>query len=141
MLTKKKLKPKEKKLKLAEETQPFTCTKCDTVYKPTKENKSCPECGHTLEKKERGILIKQGRLKEVVKVPDSTAEKNQFLAELTFVCKQKNYNIGWASHKFKEKYGHWPYTKKVVPTPPSEKTLKFLQYLNIKRARSANVRA
>ena len=141
VLTKKKLKPKEKKLKLAEKTQPFTCTQCDTVYKPTKENKSCPECGHTLEKKERVILIKQGRLKEVVKVPDSTAEKNQFLAELTFVCKQKNYNIGWASHKFKEKYGHWPYTKKVVPTPPSEKTLKFLQYLNIKRARSVNVRA
>jgi len=51
-------------------------------------------------------------------------------------AKQKGYKEGWASWTFKEKYGHFPHSKRVHPMPIGEEVKGFLQHLRIKKAKS-----
>ena len=39
-------KERKKKDPVPIEKQPYTCVKCDFVYKPTKEEPECPNCSH-----------------------------------------------------------------------------------------------
>ena len=81
--------------------------RCDTVYKITKENPECPNCSFVPTKKEVQLLIKQGRLIELEKPKETPAhDKKKWYAQLLFIAKQKGYNLGWSSHKFKDKFGH-----------------------------------
>ena len=135
----------KKKLKEPKEIikQPFTCIKCDFVYKPTKENPECPNCSFVPTKKEVQLLIKQGRLQEVKKPKENikTEDKKSFYAQLLFIARQKGYKEGWASHTFREKYKHFPHSKMVLPTPPTPEVFNFLKHLQIKKAKSKNFRS
>ena len=50
-------KEKEKITKEKVEKQPLTCTECFSVYKPTKDDYTCPNCAFIPTKKERIVLI------------------------------------------------------------------------------------
>ncbi len=118
------------------EKQPFTCIKCQAVYKPFKGAIECPECGFAPTAQEKMVLIKQGRLVELPKEKVTTNDKQNFYAQLVFHAKQKGYKEGWASWTFKEKFGHFPHTKRVHPMPMGEEVKGFLQHLRIKKAKS-----
>ena len=135
-------KEKEKKKKEPKpiDQQPFTCVECDTVYKPIKDSPECPNCGHIPTKKEEVILIKQGRLVELPKMKPNAEDKENFYAQLVYFAKQKGYKEGWASYTFKEKYGHWPHSKKVIPVATGKDVMGYIQHLNIRRAKSKNIR-
>jgi superfamily II DNA or RNA helicase len=121
--------------------QPYTCVKCDFVYKMTKENPECPNCSHVPTKKEEIMLIKQGRLIELPKMKETKAEdKKRFYAQLLFIAKQKGYKEGWASHTFREKFHHFPHSKMVLPIPPTNEVHNFIKHLQIKKAKSKGVR-
>ena len=141
--TLKTTKPKNKdRIKNPEpiEKQPFTCVRCDTVYKPTKDDYACPNCALIPTKKERIVLVQQGRLVELPKMKPNANDKNNFYAQLLFYCRQKGYKEGWASHTFKQKYGHFPHNKKTFPIATGKDVMSFIQHLNIRRAKSRNMR-
>ena len=133
-------KEKEKITKEKVEKQPFTCVKCDTVYKPTKNDYACPNCSFVPTKREKIVLIQQGRLVELPKMKPNTNDKNNFFAQLLFYSRQRGFRDGWASHVFKQKYGHWPHSKQIFPIATGKDVIGFIQHLNIRRAKSRNIR-
>jgi len=133
-------KEKEKITKEKVEKQPFTCVQCDTVYRPTKDDPSCPNCAFVPTKRERIVLVQQGRLVELPKMKPNANDKQNFYAQLLFYCRQKGYKEGWASHTFKQKYGHFPHNKKTFPIATGKDVMSFIQHLNIRRAKSRNMR-
>ena len=124
------------------EKQPFTCVQCDTVYKISKENPECPNCAFVPTKRERIVLVQSGRLVELpkMKTRPNANDKQDFYAQLLFYCRQKGYKEGWASHTFKQKYGHFPHNKKTFPIATGKDVMSFIQHLNIRRAKSRNMR-
>jgi DNA repair protein RadD len=135
-------KEKERKKKQPEpiEKQPFTCVQCDTVYKPTKEDPACPNCAFIPTKKEKMILIEQGRLVELPKMKPNAQDKENFYAQLVYYARQKGFKEGWASWTFKRKYGHFPHSKKVFPVATGKDVMNFIQHCNIARAKSKNMK-
>lgn len=113
------------------EKEPFTCLKCNYVYKPSKEYPECPNCAFMPTKKTKEILVKQGRLKELKK--NKVADKKKFFAELKYYALLKGFQVGWASWIFKDKFGHFPKDKSLKPTKPSDEVLGYIQHYNIKR--------
>jgi len=122
------------------EKQPFTCVRCDTVYAPNRDDYACPNCALIPTKKERIVLISEGRLVEMPKTKPNANDKQNFYAQLLFYCRQKGYKEGWASHTFKQKYGHFPHNKKTFPIATGKDVMSFIQHLNIRRAKSRNMR-
>ena len=118
-------KKQEKKEKL-----PTPCEKCSFMSTEF----ICPQCGHVPEKVPN-VVAEQGRLEKIEKVP--MGEKSQWFSMLLFHACQKGYQDGWASHKYKEKFGVWPARKTGVhPVPPNEEVSKWIKYLNIKSAKA-----
>ena len=67
-------------------------------------------------------------------------DKQQFYSELIYIAAQKHYNRGWASHKYKEKFGVWPKGLAETPVPPSLTTTNWVKHKQIawsKRIRKA----
>jgi len=130
---------KKPKITLPVEKQPYTCTECFTVYKPSKNAPECPMCLHVPTKKEKIVLLKQGRLVELKKKVKQTVtpqDKNVFFAQVLYYAKQKGYIKGWASWIFKDKFKHFPYKKDILPAAPSDEVLKYIKHYNIKRAKA-----
>ena len=117
------------------EKQPFTCISCKTVYQPSKNAPECPMCLHVPTKREKMVLIKQGRLIEVKPDVVTAEDKRNFYGQVLYYAIQKGYQRGWASWIFKNKFNHFPQNKKVSPIHPSKKVLKYIQHYNIKQAR------
>jgi len=60
-------------------------------------------------------------------------EKSRWLGELLGYARSKGMNDGWASHKFNEKFGHFPAKKVGIPAvAPSPEVLGYIKHLNIK---------
>ena len=135
-LTEDKIKRQQKKERKPIEKQPFTCTQCNSVYQPTRVLRTCPVCGHAPTEADKKVLIKQGRLVELPKAEVTTQDKQDFYAQLLYHSKQKGYKEGWASWTFKEKFGHFPHTKRVMPMPVGDEVKGFLRHLQIKKAKS-----
>jgi hypothetical protein len=49
------------------------------------------------------------------------------------IAKEKGYQEGWASHKYKEKFGVWPKGVDRTPRPVTEEVRGFITHMNIKR--------
>jgi len=83
------------------------CPECSAVWIGGRE---CPECHHIIQPKARAVKTADGRLVEInAKVSKEALEQQRyFFQELKWFADQKGYSSGWASHKFKEKHGHWP---------------------------------
>lgn len=119
------------------EKQPVTCSVCHTVYKPARGFPECPSCGAIPTKAQQQVHIQQGRLVELVKKEKiTTQDKVDFYAQLLTYAKTKNYSRGWADHTYKQKFGHFPHNKQVIAKPVSDDVKKFIQHLNIKKAKS-----
>ena len=57
------------------------------------------------------------------------ADKAAFFSELKGYATLRGYNDGWASHKYRERFGVWPNDPRVRcarPTPPSLKTKNWI---------------
>jgi len=116
----------------AKEKLPSACEKCHHLS--TKF--VCPKCGH-VPTKDHGIEATEDQLKRVEKY--SQSEKDRWFGMLLGHSRSKGYDDGWASHKYKEKFGVWPAKKTgVVARSPDEEVRKYIQHLNIKRSKSEN---
>jgi len=54
---------------------------------------------------------------------------------LTHIALERGYKAGWAAHKYKEKFGHWP-PAKTAPIPPSPEVLSWVRSRNIAWAKA-----
>ena len=110
--------------------------------------KICEQCGAVREAKScvkmvDGELVELGSGKGGDLSP-SAAEKRQFLGELKHITAERGYSSGWAAHKFREKFRHWPndpWTRSAEPTPPSLKTKQWVRSRQIAFAKGKGRRA
>lgn len=115
------------------EQLPKACPSCDWI-KPAGVRK-CAACGFTPEFIE-DVETADADLKKVqrkAKKEYTIEQKQSFLSQLNQYCEDKSYNWGWASHKYKEKFGTFPRgITKTAMEPIGEEVKKWIKYLNIK---------
>jgi superfamily II DNA or RNA helicase len=123
---------KQKAKEDAKEPKEITCYKCKTVFKSSRK---CPECGYEMIPQGEAIPTYQAELKEIKKA--TPEDKQSWYSQLLHYAQSKGYKRGYADHKFKDKFGHYPAKKKgVIPLPPTKEVLNHITYLNIKSAKS-----
>jgi len=121
----------------------YICGKCGNIFisQPT-----CPTCGEPIVQTGKKLEVAQGELtlykpKKAPKQPASKLEKQRFWSMLLWRAEKKSYQRGWASHKYKEKFGVWPKGMVDERLPPDFEFDKYIKYLNIKAAKSRQARA
>lgn len=97
---------------------------------------TCSFCGHVRPKINQattvpGEMVELGKREKV-----SSEDKQRWFAELLGHARRRGFSDGWASHKYREKFGVWP-AKKCEPSPYlSQDVDDYIRYLNIKWAKS-----
>ena len=123
-----KKEPTEKQKKEAK------CPACGHLW-PSKSD-SCPSCGY-VRKARNQVEAVAGRLEELASgIRVQKDDKQAFYSELIYIAKERNYNINWASHKYREKFGVWPRGLYEQPVSPSLKTLQWVKHKNLAWAKS-----
>jgi superfamily II DNA or RNA helicase len=118
--------------KQKEDKLPKACPKCSYLSKAHK----CPVCGFAPERQANGIETGEGELVLLKKGKFTLEQKQDWYSQLRAVAASKGYQEGWISHKYKEKFGVWPKGLRDTCKEPTVEVKKFLQYLNIRRAKS-----
>ncbi len=96
---------------------------------------TCPSCGHVRMKRSQVEAV-AGQLEELVAgARIARDEKQSFYSEMIYIAREKNYNPGWASHKYREKFGVWPRGLAEVPAQPTLKTMNWIKHSTIKWAK------
>lgn len=72
-----------------------------------------------------------GEMHELDSKKNTREDKQRFYSELIYIAAQRNYKQGWASNKYKEKFGVWPREMEVIPALPSLTTLNWIRHRNI----------
>jgi DNA repair protein RadD len=105
------------------------CPSCGHLW--PKNSDICTNCGH-IRKRRNHVDAVAGELHELFGTSKSMRdEKQTFYSELIYIAGEKNYNPGWASHKFKQKFGVWPRGLVEVGIPPTIKTVNWVKSRNI----------
>jgi superfamily II DNA or RNA helicase len=117
------------------------CSSCGFVSTLHK----CPACGFAPERRE-DVEVVNGELREIKASPidakkrnrlETGQQKSDFYAGLLGYAKDRGYSSGWASHKYRERYGVWPNAYKGVGAqPPGPEVLGFIKHMNIRHAKS-----
>jgi DNA repair protein RadD len=102
----------------------------------------CGACGWQPQPRGRAVDFEDGELGLVVgskaQVPvASEDDRVLFFRELRAVQQMRGYKKGWAAHKFKEKFGHfppWAYDG-LAPAAPSDALLRWVRSRNIAYAK------
>jgi len=127
---------KAKKEKTEKTKAELKCPKCSALW--PKNSQSCPACGYVRARTQ--IATVKGELFELKGQTQINNKQQQqdFYSELIYMANERNYNINWASNKFREKYGVWPNGFIQYPRIPSLETIKFVKHRNIVYAKRQN---
>jgi len=114
------------------EPKKLTCEKCHAVFTGTL---TCPACGYTMPSHfakylttEDDDLVELTRTQRKNNRDFSIEQKRAFLAELHGYAHENNYQPGWASNKYKDRFGVWPNAiGSVLPLKPSRETLSWIR--------------
>jgi len=120
------------------ERELLTCSECSAVRTA---GKPCPECGFMPKRPGEYLHVRDGDLARVER--DGTChphhytegECKTFYAELAWIAAQRGYKPGWAKHKFRERFGHWPNYRSIIPQEPSPEVLAWVRHCQIKYAK------
>ena len=99
-----------------------TCTECSAVRIA---GKPCPVCGHMPRRPGHDVDVRDGNLAHLDRhghlLPKhySPEQKHEYHRMLVGYAVERNYKLGWAAHKFKERFGSWPEHRFVAPLEPS----------------------
>jgi len=117
------------------EKRTMKCSSCGAVLDGLTV---CPDCGSVARKFGRALETQEGELVEVGKKEKHTIlDKQVFWGMLEHVRAEKNYNSGWTSHKYRERFGVWPKgMNRVVPIEPDLSFKNYMKHLQIKYAKS-----
>jgi hypothetical protein len=123
----------------------LTCPKCKSVFAGSNQ---CPECGYYFAPKARSVITRDGRLVEInqpLRGPvDSEDKRRLFFLQLAGYGEMREFKPGWASYKYKERYGSWPpraWTQHVAShggIDPSMETMRWVKakYMEYKRTKA-----
>ncbi len=121
------------------EPLPKLCEGCKAVV--PRAARECPCCGSLICARTEveavdGELVELGSRRSGV---PTIEDKAAFFGELKGHATLRGYSDGWASHKFRERFGVWPNDPRVRcarPTPPSLKTKNWIVSRQIARAKA-----
>jgi len=106
------------------EKEAAKCPKCSHLWPGNSD--TCPACGH-VRMRRNAVDAVPGVMEELGGASAARALKQQWLAQLKYVCERESYNPGWTSHKFKEKFGSWPNGIHADPVPPTVEVQRWLK--------------
>lgn len=125
------------KIKERPEQKPKNCPSCDFVKAPG--IRKCPACGFLPDFIE-DVETSEAELKKIQRKTNrvyTKEEKQSFFNQLGQYCKNKGWSSGAASHKYKAKFGVFPNAmEKNRYEPVGQEVMKFIQYQNIRYAKS-----
>jgi superfamily II DNA or RNA helicase len=106
------------------------CPECSAVRF---EGKPCPLCNWRPRPKPLTVEVVEGDLgpvdrRRLVKpLSADIAERRRFHAQLAWIARERGHQPGWASYKFKERFGVWPPDRYIDPQPPDEATRAWVR--------------
>jgi DNA repair protein RadD len=118
------------------------CRECHALYVGLP---ACPECGYRPPPRGRDVVIVPGSLVQVGGAApdvDGIAVRMQFYCELLGHAVERNFKLGFAAHKYRERYGvapPWDW-RHLAPSPPSMETARWLKSRQIAFARTKGPR-
>lgn len=121
------------------EAKVIVCEQCFASYTGSPK---CPECGHVRQVKGRDVAYIDGDLGEVKrkgsaeKVEASRGDKQRWWGELLGIAGERGYQRGWASHKYRERFGVWPRGLADVSRPPSPEVRRWVKSRQIAWAKA-----
>jgi hypothetical protein len=94
------------------------CTQCGGLRVG---GQACPCCGFLPQRPPRAVPIADGDLGLVVAGKAMAAQHDHaaWHGMLFAIEIERNYKAGWARCNFKEKFGHWPQSRTVIPQEPT----------------------
>ena len=109
----------------AKEPKDIKCAECGSIYRSRRD---CPTCGFESIKEGVDIPHHEANLTEVKKPSKpKPADKQRFYAMLLHYANDKGYKRGWADHKFKSKFGHFPAKKRgIEPIQPDPEMQRYI---------------
>jgi len=128
------------KKKTKEIVLPKPCPKCKFM-RPVKVN-ICPNCAFEA-KSQNEIFEEAGELRKIkakkaTNREYSASEKQSFYSGLLAFANNKNYSSGWASHKYRDKFGVWPSFMNKVKGEITQEVSNYITHGNIAYAKRSN---
>lgn len=129
-----------KEKKDAEGVVSLTCPVCHYVFEGSRQ---CPACGFWFPRKAKTLSTRDGELIEVGEKRIATlTDKRHFFLELSGYAELKEKSLGWASHRYKDKFGEWPdwawrtHVEKHGGLDPSIDTVRWIKSRQIAYSRA-----
>jgi DNA repair protein RadD len=113
-----------------------TCPECHAIRT---SGQPCSACGWRPQPKPRHVDVIDGDLAHVSRdrrVTVQAPDKRSFYAQLLGYVREKGYRDGWAAHKFKSKFGHWPAGTKPAAQTPTAETRSWIRSRQIAYAKA-----
>jgi hypothetical protein len=108
----------------------------------------CDACGWRPRRKPEAIKVADGELGRVERdrsvrtIAYTADEEARFYRQLLWIAREQSYNRGWAAHKFKDKFDHWPAAKpweNQEPEPPDAAVRSWVRSRQIAYANTKQV--
>jgi DNA repair protein RadD len=115
------------------------CSQCASMRVA---GEACQHCGFLPQRPPRAIVFRDGDLVRVdrkdrkAKAVSDPNEQMRWHAMLAYIAAERGYKMGWAAHKFKQKFGHWPPPRSISPIKPSPEVLSWVRSRNIAYAKA-----
>lgn len=125
---------KAKKEPTEKEKKESKCPACGVLW--TFPDGKCGNCGHVRPIRAT-VQNVPGELQELQAANAKLAINNQeFYSQLLYYARSRSFKEGWASHKYKEKFGVYPRGLSQIAKPPTENTLNWIKSRAIAFAKS-----
>jgi DNA repair protein RadD len=118
-----------------------TCPECAAVRL---QGQPCPVCHWRPVPKPRRVDVSDGTLGVVDRdrrVTVAAPDRGSFFRQLLGIATERNYQRGWAAHKFREKFGDWPprSLQYASPEQPDQATRAWVRSRAIAYAKATEV--
>ncbi len=102
------------------------CPACGAIFGPRSD--TCAHCGYVRQRRSK-VIAETGELVEIVgsAARGDRAEKQRLWSELLAFACDRGYQRGWASHKYRARFGCWPRNLRDDMLTPSASTIKFIR--------------
>jgi superfamily II DNA or RNA helicase len=120
------------------------CTACGSIRMA---GAACTHCGFLPQRPPRAVPFRDGDL-ALVDRKRRTAQsfsdpdlRLRWYAMLTAIAIERSYKPGWATYKYKEKFGTWPATRSIAPMEPTPECRSWARSRIIAYAKSRGAAA
>lgn len=117
------------------EAKLIQCKECQRVFSGTLK---CPDCGWMAKSNGKPVEYIPAELEKAKQPKEKYTmdQKQSFYSMALGYCTNKGYSEGWASHKYRDKFGVWPRGLMRIAVQPDKEFLSYVKYINIRRAKA-----